>query len=66
MHEVGHVYGAISRVETRTAESGVTSGKLTSSHSYVFSDYDSNRNMPLVTKITQSIPGGAAMCFEYT
>ena len=64
-HKVGYAYDALGRVATRTAESGVAAGKLTSSYSYVSGGYGANSTTPLVSKITQSTPAGAAMNFEY-
>ena len=64
-HKVGYVYDALGRVATRTVESGVATGKLTSSYSYADGGYGANSTTPLVSKITQSTPAGAAMNFEY-
>ena len=64
-HKVGYTYDALGRMATRTAESGVTAGKLTSSYSYVGGGYGTNSTTPLVAKITQGTPAGAAMDFEY-
>ena len=59
-HKVSYVYDELGRVKTRTAECGVTAGKLTSTYGYMAGGYGTNSTTPLVASISQ-----AKIPFEY-
>ena len=58
--KVSYTYDELGRVTTRTAECGVTAGKLTSAYEYVDGGYGTNSTTPLVKKITLN-----GISFEY-
>ena len=52
-HKVSYVYDELGRVKTRTAECGVTAGKLTSTYGYAAAGgYGTNSTTPLVASIS--------------